>query len=221
MIRQLPRWVWGGGGLLAFNAGIINVVGLLGLEHQAVTHLTGTTSMLGEAIARLSPTAAFHLLAVIGSFVAGALLSGFIIADSTLRLGRRYGVALFLESLLLCAAVSLLSRYQAAGLYFASCASGLQNAMASTYSGSVIRTSHLSGMFTDIGILLGQAARGMPGDPLRLRLYAVIISGFLLGGVAGALGFARLGYDTLYFPAGLAGLASLLYVVYDVRYRYR
>jgi len=219
MIRQLPRWVWGGGGLLAFNAGMINVVGLLGLEHQAVTHLTGTTSMLGAAIARVSLADTLHLLAVIGSFVAGALLSGFLIADSTLRLGRRYGVALFLECLLLCVAVNLLSRYQAAGLYFASCASGLQNAMASTYSGSVVRTSHLSGMFTDIGILLGQALRGMPADLLRLRLYGIIIAGFLLGGVGGAIGFAHWSYQTLYLPAGLTGLASLLYVVYDLRVR--
>ena len=41
MISKLSRWVWAGAWALAFVAGIVNVVGLLGYEHQAVTHLTG------------------------------------------------------------------------------------------------------------------------------------------------------------------------------------
>lgn len=34
MISKLPRWVWTGTWVLAFVAGIINVVGFLGFEHQ-------------------------------------------------------------------------------------------------------------------------------------------------------------------------------------------
>ena len=102
MISKLPRWVGAGAWALAFIAGIVNVVGLLGFEHQAVTHLTGTTSMLAAALASLDGAAAFHFAAIIGSFVAGTVLSGFLIQDSTLQLGRRYGVAL------LCVAVPLL-----------------------------------------------------------------------------------------------------------------
>ena len=44
MISKLSRWVWAGAWALAFVAGMVNVVGLLGFEHQAVTHLTGTTT---------------------------------------------------------------------------------------------------------------------------------------------------------------------------------
>lgn len=90
MITKLPRWVWAGGWALAFVAGIVNVVGLLGFGHQAITHLTGTTSLLGAAVAALDGAAVAHFAAVMGSFVAGAVLSGFIIRDSTLKLGRRY-----------------------------------------------------------------------------------------------------------------------------------
>ena len=91
MISKLPRWVWFCAWVLAFIAGIINVVGLLGFEHQAVTHLTGNTSMLASALASLDVRGILHFAAVIGSFVAGTILSGFIIQDSTLQLGRRYG----------------------------------------------------------------------------------------------------------------------------------
>ncbi|MEA3188880.1 MAG: hypothetical protein QOD99_2710 [Chthoniobacter sp.] len=217
MISKLSRWVWAGAWALAFVAGIVNVVGLLGFEHQAVTHLTGTTSMLAAALAALDGSAALHFAAIIGSFVAGTVLSGFVIQDSTLQLGRRYGVALLLESLLLCAAVPLLDRNNSFGIYSASCACGLQNAMVSTYSGAVVRTTHLSGMFTDLGIFLGHAIRGLPVDWLRLRLCVLIIYAFLCGGIAGAVAFHHLGNASLFIPGGLTAITALAYGIYEVR----
>ncbi len=217
MISKLPRWVWSGAWALAFVAGIVNVIGLLGFEHHAVTHLTGTTSMLAAAVAALDGSAALHFAAVIGSFMAGTVLSGFIIQDSTLQLGRRYGVCLLLEALLLAAAVPLLQANSALGMYSASCACGLQNAMVSTYSGAVVRTTHLSGMFTDLGIFLGHWLRGLPVDARRLRLCFLIISAFLCGGVAGAAAFHRLGYSALYLPATLIFLTALAYGTYRIR----
>ena len=102
---QLPRWVWVGAGLLACVAGMVNVVGYLSFEQQAVTHLTGTTTLLGEAVAKRDLHAISRLAGVALAFMAGAALSGMIVQDSTLKLGRRYGVALVLESLLLFAAI--------------------------------------------------------------------------------------------------------------------
>lgn len=217
MISKLPRWVWTGAWALAFIAGMINVVGFLGFERQAVTHLTGTTSMLGAAIADLDGGMALHMLAILTSFVAGTALSGFLIQDSTLKLGHRYGVALFLESLMLFITVSLLARHHSAGIYLASCACGLQNAMVSAYSGSAVRTTHVSGMFTDLGIYLGHALRGVPVDMRRLRLSVTIISAFLCGGVAGAVGFHHWEYAVLYLPAILTGGAALTYELYQFR----
>ena len=159
---QLPRWVWIGTAALACVAGIVNVVGFLGFQHQAITHLTGNTSLLGAALVAGDDRASLHLLGSIAAFEAGAMQSGLIIQDSTLRLGRRYGVVLTLEAALLFAAVPLFQRHLAAGSLCAAMACGLQNAMATTYSGAVVRTSHLSGMFTDLGIMLGHAMRGMP-----------------------------------------------------------
>lgn len=211
---QLPRWVWIGAGSLACVAGMVNVVGFLGFEHQAVTHLTGTTSLLGAAIADGDMRAALHLLGIVAAFMAGAALSGMIVQDSALRLGRRYGVTLALESLLLFAAIPLFKQQQLIGALLAAMACGLQNAMATTYSGAVVRTTHLSGMFTDLGIGLGHALRGMPLPTRRLMLSALIISGFLAGGVAGGWLFRRLGYDALLVPATLTGLVGFGYAGY-------
>ena len=49
MAERLATWVWVGASALALVAGMVNVVGYLGFEHQAITHLTGTTTLLGAA----------------------------------------------------------------------------------------------------------------------------------------------------------------------------
>lgn len=214
---QLPRWVWVGAGSLAFVAGIVNVVGYLGFEHQAITHLTGTTSLLGAALVQGDLRAVGNLLGVMLAFVAGAMVSGLIIQDSTLQLGRRYGVVLFIEALLLILAVPLFEHRMIAGALLAAAACGLQNAMASTYSGSLIRTSHVTGLFTDIGIAVGHAMRGMPVAKRRLALCTLVIFSFLAGGIAGAWLYSRFGYRTLYFPAALTGSVGLAYTLYRQR----
>jgi uncharacterized membrane protein YoaK (UPF0700 family) len=211
LISKLPRWVWSGAWLLSFIAGIVNIVGLLGFRHQAVTHLTGTTSLMAATAADGDVGEALHLLAVILAFLAGAVLSGFLIQDSALRLGRRYGLALLIESAMLAAAVPLLNRQHLFGIYLASCACGLQNALASTYSGAVVRTTHLSGMFTDLGIVIGQRLRGLQTDRRRAYLCLTIVSGFFLGGIVGTFIFNRLGYSTLLIPSGLTAIVAIGY----------
>jgi uncharacterized membrane protein YoaK (UPF0700 family) len=214
MISRLPRWVWTGAWVLAFIAGVVNVVGLLGFEHQAITHLTGNASLLAEAFATFNFRSAQHFGALILAFVGGCVLGGFIIQDSTLQLGRRYGVALLLVSALLFLSVPLLQHNNAYGMYAAAGACGLQNAMVSTYSGAVVRTTHLSGMFTDLGISLGHALRRLPVDTRRLRLCCVVISGFFCGGIAGTVAFNHLSYFALLFPATLTAVAAIAYGMY-------
>ncbi|HEX2750267.1 MAG TPA: YoaK family protein [Verrucomicrobiales bacterium] len=214
MISKLPKWIWAGAWALAFVAGFVNVIGLLGFQHQAVTHLTGTASLLAEAMSDLQSDSILHFAAVLGSFVFGCVVSGFIVEDSTLRLGRRYGVALLMESVLFAAAVPLLDRNNIWGIYLTSCACGLQNAMVSTYSGSVVRTTHLSGMFTDLGIFLGHWLRGIRVDARRVRLCGTVISAFICGGVAGTWGFHLLKYHALFIPAALSTLAAAGYAAY-------
>lgn len=217
MISKLPRWAWYGSAGLAAGAGMINAVGFLSFQHQGVTHLTGSTTLLGMAVATGRWADAGHLLAVAGSFLGGCILSGVIVQDSTLKLGRHYGVALMGESLLLLCAIPFLRRGDAMGAYLASCACGLQNGMVSTYSGAVLRTTHVSGAFTDLGILLGHRLRRIAVDTRRIRLCLLLIGAFLFGSAAGALGYARFEYGTLYFPAGLTGAVGIVYGLYRPR----
>ena len=211
---HLPRWVWIGAVALACVAGMVNVIGYLGFEHQAVSHLTGTTSLLGAALAQGDLRAIVHLWGMLIAFCVGAMLSGLVIQDQTLKLGRRYRVALALEAALLLLSIPLFKQQQIWGALLAAMACGLQNAMVTTYSGAAVRTTHLSGMFTDLGIGLGHLIRGMPLPMRRLTLSGLIISGFLAGGILGAWAFGVWRYHALLIPSALTGLTGVGYASY-------
>ena len=215
MFAKLPRWVLFGGTLLAFMAGIVNATGFLGVQHQGITHLTGTTTLLGTAIGAGDVARMLHFAAMIGAFLAGCVASGMIIQDATLQLGRRYGVVLAIEALLLVVAVPLLGSGHLAGDYLASAACGLQNAMVSTYSGAVLRTTHFSGTLTDLGIFLGHRLRGLPVDARRVRLLLALVGAFLAGAVAGTWLFQAWAYAALYVPAAATGTIGVGYGVYS------
>lgn len=214
ILRQLPRWAWIGGGILAFIAGIVNAAGYMGFRHQSITNLTGSSSLLGVALGSGDRGEAWHWAWSIGAFVTGAIVSGLIVQQRTLKLGRRYGVALVLESLLLFAAVPLLDAGSSIGLYLAAMGAGLQNGMVSTYSGMVFRTTHVTGMFTDLGLYIGQRLRGLEVDTLRIRVCVLVVATFTLGSAAGALLFRVLQERTLLIPAVLTGLCGATYGLY-------
>jgi uncharacterized membrane protein YoaK (UPF0700 family) len=208
-----PHWIYLGGLTLATTAGAINAVGFLGQHHQALSHMTGTVTVLGLELARAGYGVALHAFWILAAFFLGCLVSGAIIRQTSLQIGRRYGVALSLESLLLLLAVYFLRQGASVGDYLAAMACGLQNAMVTTYSGSTMRTTHLTGMVTDLGITCGHFLRGMAVDWFRFRIYGVLLVGYFAGAVLGALGYGRWGYDTLLLPAVLSGVTGLGYTI--------
>ena len=208
MIDQLPRWVWVAGGALSFAAGLMNAVGLLAFGGEAVTHVTGTTSLIAGAVGFGRWAIALHLLGILAAFLAGAVFSGWLIRDEHLKLGRRYSVALWLVAGLVLAATQAFLLREPAGYYLLAAAVGLQNAMATTFSGAVMRTSHVTGMFTDLAIYAGHALRGLPVAKKRIAVCVLVIGGFLAGGLVGAVGMRLVGPSILLLAALIAaGLA--------------
>lgn len=176
--------------------------------------MSGTVTVLSNELATGQFGLAIYAVVVVASFFAGSVVSAVIIRQSALKLGRRYGVALVLESVLLVVASRMLSNGDYMGDCLAAMACGLQNAMATHYSGAIIRTTHVTGIITDLGIAVGLKLRGEQVEPRRAGLLLVLLAGFFCGGVLGSLGYARIGFDTLLFPAALAGVAGGLYFVF-------
>jgi uncharacterized membrane protein YoaK (UPF0700 family) len=214
VINKLPKWVEFGGFFLALNAGFVNAIGVLGFKHQAVSHLTGTSTFLSLALSNQNLQESGHLLLVMASFILGAAYSGLVIGNTALKLGRHYSVALMSESLLLYLSMLLLNHGSSSGHFFASAACGLQNAMTSTYSGAVVRTTHVSGLFTDLGVALGLKLRGQQADIRKVVLYLLLIAGFILGGVAGSVCFAQYRFSAMLVPSVMTASIGIGYWLY-------
>jgi len=216
MFTKLPQWVEYGAFALAFIAGIVNAVGLLGFEHQAISHLSGSVTLLGIKLMN-STSAALLLMSIVLSFMLGSALSGFLLTGGSLKLGRHYDTLLFIEGLLLLLSAYLLNQSYVYGITLASAACGLQNALATNYSGAVVRTTHLTGIFTDLGLMLGKALKGETFDTRKGVMFLLIIIGFLLGGITGFILFEYYSILALVVPALACFVLSVTYRVYRVR----
>lgn len=214
MLSHFPKWIEYGAFILAFVAGCINTVGLLGFEHQSISHLSGTATLLGSSLLQSSPSMVLHLVAILFSFFVGAALTSILLHGSALQLGRHYDTVLLIEALLIFLSWFLLSEGSFYGHYTASIACGIQNAMATTYSGAIIRTTHLTGIFTDLGIMLGASLRGEPFDRRKGLLFVLIIFGFIIGCTFGAYTFDLFGFGALLAPACICIILAFLYRFY-------
>lgn len=213
MVHKLPRWIWIGGAVLATAAGMVNAIAFLSFVQQAATHMTGIFTHLSIGLLDRDPAHARDAAMMLASFFFGAMLCGMIIHDGHLKMGRRYGFALAVESGLLLASTAGFILHSLWGERLAAMAAGLQNAMVSTYSGSIVRTTHMTGILTDLGAITGQAARGLKVDPLRFRLLAILAFSFVAGGVLGALFFRWWGYLAMLVPAATVGCTAVGYLM--------
>ena len=93
--------------------------------------------------------------------------------------------------------------------------------MATSYSGAVIRPTHITGMITDLGLALGLAARRESVDWRGMRLYGVLLTVFFVGGVLGGYRFSHLGTDCLVIPAAITGVTCVVYTILKHRTPHR
>lgn len=205
-------------GALSAIAGYLNALTVAGALHIGTTHMTGITTRLSVDLVERREDHLILDASLLVTFVLGAAISGAILDSTRLRLGRRYGVLLMIEAGIL--SLSLLFGEHHILLHLAplALAAGLQNAMATQYSRAVVRTTHMTGVLTDLGIAIGKALarRGVTG--WRVALYLTLFSGFALGGLAGALAHGRFGHGALAFPIAVAGLGGLTYFVARIRW---
>jgi uncharacterized membrane protein YoaK (UPF0700 family) len=217
--RHVPTWL-----MLTFAAGSVNAAAVLACA-RFVTHVTGTVTKLGLEWGNIVLMADFA--AVIVCFIAGAMFSAFVINGRA----RRDKKPLFGLPLLIVA--SLLATAGAAGhmgifgkfgetidtpadfvlLSMLSFAMGLQNAAVATSTGLLVRTTHLTGPATDLGIHLVELFYTKGDEHVNARRHALLragkIAGFCLGAVVTVPLAARLEYLVFFLPASvtIAGAA--------------
>lgn len=214
-LQRLPNWIQIGAFLLALNAGMVNVLGLFTVLHQSVSHMTGNVSMLAMSLLNWQPDHFIYLALVVICFVIGSFYSGLILGNSNVTFGHHYGFPLSLVAIFLLLTWLLLPYFPRYGLLWACVAMGVQNAMVSHYKGAIIRTTHLSGVLTDIGLTIGYKVRGLKIENRRIFLHFLIFTGFLVGGLIASLLYPYLKLQTFLIPAGLSLVLSMTYwIVY-------
>ncbi|MFG0294173.1 MAG: YoaK family protein [Phycisphaerales bacterium JB050] len=202
-----------GGVLLALIAGFINAAALR-TSDIAVTHVTGSVSRLSADLGAGDATDLLLVLPLVASFIAGAILAGLIVGRDTLRLGRHYGVAMLTEGALLTASAFTLHAGHPGGIFMAAGAAGLQNGMASTYGGLIIRTTHVTGISTDIGFLIGRWITHRDVEPWKFGLLFALFGAFFAGGLVGWAASGQMEALSLLAPAGTLLLMGCIYLVW-------
>ncbi|MFB2539492.1 MULTISPECIES: YoaK family protein [unclassified Acinetobacter] len=215
ILQKLPNWLLVSVFLLATNAGMINVMGLLTALHQSISHMTGNVSMLATAIYQHEWEHVGFLILVVACYVIGSLYSGYILGSGTPKIGRRYGYPLALVTLFIIFSWMASPYFPRYGLLWAATAMGVQNAMMSHYGGTIIRTTHLSGVLTDLGLAFGYMLRGLNVERRRLLLHGLILLGFLLGGLIATIVYQYWLLNAFLLPAILSFVMTMVYwIVY-------
>lgn len=215
------------GASLAFNAGALNAGGFLAIG-QYTSHMTGMLSSVADnfVLGRIS-LAATALLSIL-SFACGAASTAMMVNYSRRNSDRNiYTPPLLLEAILL-----LVFGLIGANLHMHELSSlsltavllcyvmGLQNALITKISNAEIRTTHITGLLTDIGIELGKLMYWnregeidsefyVKANRRKLCVHLLLVSAFFGGGVVGALGFKHVGFaTTIPLAIGLVILSS-------------
>lgn len=214
------------GAILAFVAGCVNAGGFLAV-HRYTSHMTGIISAIADDVVLGDTALVVAGLAMVGSFMSGAIVTTILINWARRRDMRgEYAVSLMLEALLLLVFGLLGAHLQIYRELFVPVTvlllcfiMGLQNAIITKISKAEIRTTHMTGVVTDLAIEIGKLlyvnrgpgkdVRRVVADRLKLAIHAMMLSSFVAGAVAGAYGFRNVGFAvTLPLAACLMILAA-------------
>ena len=210
--RRTPRANLHLGMTLAFVAGALNAGGFLAIG-QYTSHMSGIVSSAADNIVLGHFELAFSSFLALCAFLCGSASTAIFV-----NYARRNGFTYIYTPTLIFEAVLLLffglvgKKLQQHELIQLSLIAillcyvmGLQNALITKISNAEIRTTHVTGMVTDIGIELGKLLywnrsasqldqAEVSANRNKLKIYGLLVISFFSGGLVGALGFKHLGF---------------------------
>lgn len=214
--RHLPSWA-----LLAFAAGAVNAGALLACQ-RFVSHVTGTVTRIGVDARELL---ALDYALVLAAFIAGA--GGAILLARKIGDARRpaYWAPLSLVAFVLVVVALAGSRgwlgafggsvetaHDFALLAVLGFAMGMQNAAVAASTGMAVRTTHMTGPATDLGVAAAMILSGDAEERAAARSSALLrgtkLAAFVLGGFAMAMVCPSLGFLAFLLPAAACLVAT-------------
>ncbi len=220
--------------VLAGVAGAINAGGFLAV-HRYTSHMSGILSETADSLVLGAYEATLAGLGALICFLAGAACSTIMVFYARRRrMKSEFAQPLLLEAfLLLCFGLLGDQLTRIDGLFVSvtvmllSFIMGLQNALITKISNAEIRTTHVTGIITDIGIELGKLVfwnssalceePRVLADRDHLKILSMLLIAFFLGGLLGAIGFKELGYIATVPLAVLLVILASIPVVDDLQ----
>jgi uncharacterized membrane protein YoaK (UPF0700 family) len=183
--------------------------------------MTGHVTRLATTIDHREWDALSTHAAILGAFTFGSMLTGLLGGNyDTFKLGHSYGrifTAGFIILLIAFAADVALDN-KLIHVAFLAMACGLQNAMTTKFSGSMIRTTHVTGSLTDIGLTIGRALRGRREQVWKLGILIPMTISFFIGSLLGSVCLNVLQHSSVIVNIVLFGTTALLYSIYFSKY---
>lgn len=198
--------------LLASIAGAVNAGGFF-VVGRYTSHMTGYLSQVADSLATANYAVAFAASIAIVSFLGGAITSSVMVVWARLHKSNfQYALPIMVQGAsLFCFSLSghvFSSDFILVQLAWLCYLMGMQNATITKLSKARVRTTHVTGMVTDIGIETGRTLFGrLAGNPhvradaRKLSTLVTIVFAYFVGGILGAIGFASVGF---YFAMPLA-----------------
>lgn len=211
--------------LLGFVAGLVNVVGFFSVQ-KLTTNVTGHFAYFVDETFKQDFSAAFHVALYIFFFFLGAFISNFIVEIYARKKENELYVIPAITEALILAIIAFSGNYLirespdliAFSLLFAM---GMQNSLVTSISHSVVRTTHLTGLFTDMGIEFSQLFFYKDQDHKKkliksIKLRLTIIWMFFAGGLVGGMLYEGVGIKALFLGTVIL-LCGLLYDFVKIR----
>lgn len=205
-IPQSSLWVYLAAVLLPFNGGYINAATLMSFLHNSVGYVTGNITFAGTYFSEGNSMMFLKMLLLVIAFLAGSVTSGLVIKGEHYNKDYRYRANLCLQLILVSMAIYLLHYQLSYCEYLLAATMGLQNAMTTHYGSALIRTTHMTGTTTDLGILIAYWIKRKNVALWKIKLYVILILSFLLGSMVGAIAFT-------YFQGNALFASIVIYLI--------
>jgi uncharacterized membrane protein YoaK (UPF0700 family) len=160
-------------------------------------------------------------IGLIACYTFGGVIAGYFGGNyDSFHIGHSYGILYLIMFVLMLGATFLdkfLENDDVSFIFCCATAAGVQNALVSRFSGNMIRTSHVTGSLTDIGLTIGRALKGKTDQIWKLGILIPLVLTFLFGGLMAGWIYEHLGKLSLIVSAILYGFTAILYAFYFTR----
>jgi uncharacterized membrane protein YoaK (UPF0700 family) len=197
-IPQSSLWVYISAILLPLNGGFVNAATLISFLHNSVGYVTGNISYAGTYFSEENYIMFLKMIMLVIAFLVGSIISGLIIKSEQYNKDHRYGVNLILQLFFVAIAICLMRYEISYCAYFLAATMGLQNSMTTHYGSALIRTTHMTGTTTDLGILIAHWIKRKNVPFWKIRLYLILIVSFLIGSIIGGICFIHFHENSLF-----------------------